>query len=255
MTAADGGVSPRVRTAAVIAHRGASRDYPANSLAAFARAIDLGADMVELDVRRTRDDVLVVQHDARHRGLPISRWTHAQLCSRPRRDGKRRGRLVGGAPPALGEVVSLCSGRIALDIELKGEGDEADMFAIALAQLTADALVVTSFIDAVVTRCKQLHPEIRAGLLVASGRHGDGNRLTGVALLDRATACGADFIAPNHLLATERFLQRAAQGGLPVVPWTVNRPKRLLRFLCDARVEAVVTDVPNVALELRRNAS
>src|SRR5450759_1398239 len=63
----------------VIAHRGASRDAPENTPAAFEAAIALGADAVELDVRRTADGVLVVHHNASRRGVPLTLLTYSAL--------------------------------------------------------------------------------------------------------------------------------------------------------------------------------
>ncbi len=63
------GVTVRPMTA-VIAHRGASKAFPENTVAAFEGALAMGADMVELDVRRTADGRLAVHHDARARGRP-----------------------------------------------------------------------------------------------------------------------------------------------------------------------------------------
>ena len=64
------GVTDGTSLPLVIAHRGASRDAPANTPAAFEAAIAVGADAVELDVRRTADGVLVVHHNASRRGVP-----------------------------------------------------------------------------------------------------------------------------------------------------------------------------------------
>src|SRR5439155_12541776 len=92
---ADPGARPRVgpppARMIVIAHRGASWDLPENTLPAFERAIEIGADFVELDVHADAGGRLVVTHDP------------------PR----------GGAYPTLEEVVDLCRGRIGLMVELK----------------------------------------------------------------------------------------------------------------------------------------
>ena len=88
-----------MRRPAICAHRGASRAHPENSLAAFATAIEMGADMIETDVRRTPRGKLVLHHD------PL---------------GPRRPRgLV-----ELAELVALADGRVALDVELKEAGDD-----------------------------------------------------------------------------------------------------------------------------------
>lgn len=96
----------------VIAHRGAWGKTGQNTLAAFEAAIDLGADVIEFDVRRTRDGRLVVHHDARAAGVATSRLDYEELSAR-----------VGGSrPPLLEEVLELAQGRIAVDVELKEAG-------------------------------------------------------------------------------------------------------------------------------------
>lgn len=193
----------------VVAHRGASAIAPENSLEAFEAAIAVGADMVEFDVRRTSDGVLVVVHDP----LPLLRYDELD----PR-------------PPRLEEVVAVCAGRIALDVELKESGVERDVLEI----VDHASFVVTSFLPDVVATTKRRRPDVRVGLL-----------------LDRdATAwdaASADFLAPHYTL-----LDRGLPGGLVV--WTVNDDSELRRCFDDARVAAVITDDPGRALALRAGA-
>jgi glycerophosphoryl diester phosphodiesterase len=192
--------------ALIVAHRGASSLAPENTLEAFEAAIAVGADMVEFDVRSTADGVLVAFHDP----LPPVRYDELH----PR-------------PPRLEEVVELCATRIALDVELKEAGVEADVLEI----VRGTSFIVTSFLPEVVADVKRLRPEVRVGLL-----------------LDRNTtswAAGpADFLAPHYT-----HLDRDLPGDLVV--WTVNDEASLRRCLADPRVAAVITDDPVLALSLR----
>src|SRR5437763_14930434 len=90
----------------VIAHRGVwGAGVPENALAAFEQAIDLGADGIEFDVRRTRDRELIIFHDAEIAGTPVANLTRAEIES-----------LGGMLPPLLEEALELARGRIALDV-------------------------------------------------------------------------------------------------------------------------------------------
>ena len=111
----------------VIAHRGASSDAPENTAAAFEAAIALGVDAVELDVRRTSDGVLVVHHNASRRGVPVAMLTHAALVRRSRNE-----------PPTLGMVLDLCAGRVAVDVEIKEPGFEAEVIEQASGRFSRD---------------------------------------------------------------------------------------------------------------------
>lgn len=181
----------------VVAHRGASSVAPENTLEAFAKAIELGADMVELDVRRGADASLAVSHDP----LP--------------------------APdvPTLEQVVELCAGRIALDVELKEPGLEEDVLRV----VAGVDVVVTSFLADVVAATKRLRPDVRTGLLLQTIPAAD---------------VAADFLAPHHSL-----LDRIP--GDDLVVWTVNDKALLERVFADPRVAAVVTDDLELALAVR----
>jgi len=115
----------------VIAHRGASFDFPENTLPAFEGAIELGADYVELDVHADRDDALVVTHDP------------------PR-----------GAHPRLEDVLDLCHGRIGVMLELKRPGRHRGIVPRALALMHDDDVLVC-FQRAALEESRALRPGIR----------------------------------------------------------------------------------------------
>lgn len=236
----------------VIAHRGASADAPDNSLPAFEVAIEAGADVVELDVRRTADGLLVAHHSARRRGVPLGRLTYRELVQRSRY-----------RPPALDEVLALCAGRVAVDVELKEAGYEAQALELVERRLEPAHVVVTSFHAGVIKTVKSLRPGLRCGLVVGLGRLRARRAAVGRAVVEPARACGADFVAMHQLLAGLRpqsarrpsaspVLAAASEARLPVAVWTVNGVRRLHHFMNDPRVAAVITDLPATAVELRQ---
>ena len=110
----------------VIAHRGVwGAGVPENSLAAFEQAIDLGADMIEFDVRRTRDGELILFHDREIAGLAVASLSRSEITDR-----------AGLLPPLLDEALELARGRIALDVELKEDG-YVDEVAVRLSAFAA----------------------------------------------------------------------------------------------------------------------
>ena len=100
----------------LIAHRGASAEKPENTLGAFRRALALGVDGIELDVRVTRDGVPVVFHDASLRRLT---GEPGRIATRTSRELKTLRVLGAGSIPRLAAVLSLVRGRAILQIELK----------------------------------------------------------------------------------------------------------------------------------------
>ena len=235
----------------VIAHRGAPTEAPGNSLAAFEAAIEAGADMVELDVRRTADSVLVAHHSAARRGVPVASLTYRELTRRSRH-----------RPPTFEEVLRVCAGRVAVDVEIKLSGYEAAALELIEAHPALRHVVVTSFHTAVIEAVKALRPAVPCGLLMGPGRLRTTRARVDVTLVDLARRCGADFIAPHQLLVGLRphsarrrsaspLLDTAAEARLPVAVWTVNGRQRLRHFLAEPRVAAIITDLPAVAVELR----
>lgn len=233
------------RTPKVIAHRGASAEARENTLEAFERAIAIGADMVEFDVRRTRDGELVAIHDASVGGIPVRALTRAEIATSS----------AGALPPLLAEIVELTAGRAGLDVELKEDGYVEHVLRV-LAAGHPGPLVVTSFLDAVVAQVKRLAPETSAGLLLGIGRPARPlrTRLSELYPVERARRCQADFLAPHFAFTRLGLLGRAAQAQLPVFVWTVNHDAGLRQMIGDERVAAVITDVPGRALAIRDNA-
>ena len=240
----------------VIAHRGASGDAPDNSLPAFEAAIAEGADLVELDVRRTADGQLIALHPARRRGTAVGRLTYDDLVRRSRH-----------RPPALEEVLTLCSGRVAVDVELKEPGYEETAIKLVERHLDPPRAVVTSFHTAIVERVKSLRPALRCGLILGFGRLRASHAGLHRTILEPARQCGADFLVAHQLLVGLRphskrqrrrsapFLTAAGAAGLPVAVWTVNGVERLRHFVAEPGVAAIITDLPAVAVELRRRGS
>ncbi len=216
----------------MIAHRGAwGAGVPENSLAAFERAIELGADMIELDVRRTRDRELIVFHDAAIGGAPVGTLTRSEIAD-----------LAGVLPPLLEEVLELASGRIALDVELKENG-YLDELAGPLSSFAASdgALIVTSFIDLVLAGLTELTPQLVRGLVLS--------RSIGSAP-ERAQACGATVVLPKMRLVDDASLAALWDAGLTVIVWDFMASKHAA-LLSDPRIRGVITDDVAGALAAR----
>jgi glycerophosphoryl diester phosphodiesterase len=222
----------------VVAHRGAWNPAPQNSLEAFEDAITMGCDAIELDVRRTADDRLVVVHDARSTGRAVAKLTHEQLIERPRTSHA----------PLLEAVLELTAGRIGLDIELKEDGYVPQVMAVVARHLSPDAYVVTSFRDAVLPAVKRAVPEARTGLLLAP-------RAPTARLAERIADARVDFLAPHAATARAGLLAWAAARDLGCWLWTVNERRALRTLSADRRVYALITDRPDRALEARAAAA
>src|SRR5687768_16417859 len=129
----------------MIGHRGAPRERPENTLASFLRALDLGADAVELDVHATRDGVVVVHHDfvpradasvAALRGRPIAELTAAELAT-----FKTSGEPI----PTLAAVLEAIGPRATVYVEIKGRDIESSVIDTIAGAPSVRGVAVHSF--------------------------------------------------------------------------------------------------------------
>jgi glycerophosphoryl diester phosphodiesterase len=229
-TAAGGQGGGGTRTL-VIAHRGAWDQAPQNSLEAVRRAAALGCDGVEIDVRRTADGQLIVVHDGRLGWRPVRRLEHREV----------QARMGAGRAPLLGDVLDEAAAQLLVDVELKEDGYVEEVMALITQRLAPERYVVTSFLPRVIAQVKHSHPPTRAGLLIGPRGARQAQR--------RVRAAGADFLAPHVTVARAGILDWAAARNLASWVWTVNDDRALRALSADARVAAVITDVPARALE------
>jgi glycerophosphoryl diester phosphodiesterase len=224
----------------IAAHRGACRVEPQNSLAAFSTAWDMGADMIEYDVRRMGDGTHIVNHDTTWQRQALRELRYSDLHDAPLRAERRR--VTGGKKPErLETVLSAYKGSMQQDIEIKEVDDGIEVIKIVLSVLEITEFVVTSFHDQVVAQIKQRHPQVKAGLLVSNpGR-----------IFERAQRANADYLCPRETLCTRMMTRRAMELNIPLVVWTVNRDLRIKRFLDDPAIQTIITDVPDRAVQLR----
>jgi len=231
------------RRVLVVAHRGASREAPENTLAAFRRAIEAGADAVELDVRLTADGNLAVIHDASVRRTTGARGRVAGITVDDLETLDAGGwfgkAFAGERIPLLEEVVEAASGRAGLFVEVKNPGSRRELVARlvrkALSRFAGEA-VVLSFDGRFARLYKGMYPGARVALLAESS---DGIKAALDAGLD-AAAVGL------HSPVPKSTRQRAADAGLGLYVWTVKSFQGFARAL-GRGADGVITDLPRQA--------
>ena len=221
----------------VIAHRGASGYRRENTLAAYALAVEQQADMIEIDLHRTRDGASVVIHDERPAGLAAGEIADATLAEVRALD------LGGGSRiPTFDEVLDAFGQTIAFNVELKrgGHGLYAGLEAAAVAALERRGLLsrtlFSSFEDAVLARLAEVAPASRRALLLEPKR--------AERPLERARAVGAEAVNPWRGLATRELVEAAHAEGLAVYVFTVN-PEHEMRRLLELGADGLFTDFPD----------
>jgi glycerophosphoryl diester phosphodiesterase len=218
----------------VIAHRGASRAEPENTIAAFRAARELGADWVELDVRLTADEQLAVHHDVALRGgghIPDTR--RADLPP---------------SVPMLGEALAACAG-MGVNVEIKNLPHEAGFDEHArIAELVAEVLaardleqpvLVSSFHPGTLARLRSIDPSVATALLTF-------NLPDPIAAVEACVAAGHVALNPFVGTADMALVKACRAAGLQVNVWTVDDPERMAELVA-LEVDGIVTNVPDVA--------
>jgi glycerophosphoryl diester phosphodiesterase len=202
-----------------IAHRGASGRYPENTRLAFTKAIEAGADMIELDCQLSRDGHVVVFHDERLNRVGRSRGTvrSKTLEQLKRLDvGGWRGRAFAGERIlTLEEALDSIDGNADLCLEIKSYQDSAPGIELKLLFIVSlERTTFSSFDYGSLTRLRELAPDANIGLIVGSPLKPN--------WLEAARSVTAKSLHVQKELATREFFSQAWEEGLDVYVWTVN---------------------------------
>jgi glycerophosphoryl diester phosphodiesterase len=224
----------------VIGHRGAPRMARENTVAAFRAAAEAGADMVELDVRRTADGALVVHHDA---ALDDGRLIVETLAD-----------ALPQWLPALDHALDACAG-MTVNVEIKNsprdpDYDEDNFVAADVVDVIdragwPDRVVVSTFNLGTIDAVRAATGAMATGWLVLPG-------MDLAAAIDTTAAHDLDAIHPYDTSVTPASVVAAHAAGLQVNVWTVDDPDRMVE-LAAWGVDGIVTNVPDVAVRVLRH--
>lgn len=228
----------------VIGHRGALGYAPENTMASFEVGLQLGVDLIELDIHMSRDGHLVVMHDGEVTRTTdgsgrISDMTLAEIARLDagcKFDERFRGQRV----PLLSEVMAWARGRIPLVIEIKGDpevspGIEEKLIDLVHQHRILDEVIVISFHHTAVKRAKELEPGLATGILY-SGRLVD---TTGA-----ARAARADSVRPQWSYWTRELVDEVHAAGLTASAWVVNSEARA-ELLVNMGIDSIGSDYPD----------
>ncbi len=209
----------------IIAHRGASAYKHENTIEAFQKAIDMGADAIELDIRKSKDDVLLVHHDASlsQYEKPISKMIFSEI----REFNKKSDYQV----PTLKEVLLLCKDKISLDIELKEIGYEKSVVELALQYFMSENILFTSFRKKALEAIHAIDNNINAGYLFHKP------------LMLKSIPQFVDFVLPNHALCKVGYLNKLKKLSKPIIIWTVDKQKTKEKYK-QRNIFALITNDP-----------
>lgn len=228
------------------AHRGASAVCPENTMAAFRKALELGATGIETDVQMTKDGKLILIHDE-----TVMRTTGEQgfvkdytLEEIQRFDAGSwfSEEFRGERLPSLEELLELTKDRgTIVNIELKnGAIQYPDLEEKVIATIQnfgmEDRVVISSFNHYSLVKCKSIAPDIRTGILYIEGLY---------KAWEYGQTVGADALHALKYAVLPEWVEEAKACGIVYHPWTVNEPEEMKRLIA-ARVAGIITDYPDL---------
>jgi glycerophosphoryl diester phosphodiesterase len=241
----------------VVGHRGASGHAPENTMAAFRRAVEMGAGFIETDLQLSRDAQVVAIHDS-----TLERTTngHGQvhLQSLEQIRALDAGAWFVPSPPVsfsgervptLDEILSFSREHdVNFYLEIKSGSAWGVEHAVVGAVRDANAsarIVILSFDAAILDSVYRLDGTMMTGFLC---EHPSND------LVERAVRLGARQLAPRGDLITPALVKKAHDAGLQVVAWTINEPEQMRRLM-DAGVNGIMTDYPDRLVQVIRESA
>jgi len=230
----------RSNKTAVVAHRGASGFAPENTLAAFSKAINMGADYVELDVQFTLDEKVVVIHDPTLERTTnfvgnVSDFTLTELQKADAGSWFSED-FSNEKVPTLEQVLDLVSGRLQLNVEIKNREEYStivDKVIHILKKNLFHDVFISSFSRDIIELVKEIDQSIQTGYLFEHK------------LLKHIYEGNWEFLCASHLLVNREFFNKAREYGKRLFVWTVNKNHEMEKMI-ELGVDGIITNYPDI---------
>jgi glycerophosphoryl diester phosphodiesterase len=252
---------PEPRTCLHIGHKGAAGLEPENTLRSLRRALELGVDMVEFDVRRTRDGAIVLLHaeelaETTNGQGRVGDWTLSDL----RQLDAGRGERI----PTLEEAIETVRGRARMLVDLKETGWEDALVRVLRAMRVEHQAMVSSLIASSLQRLKARNPTLKASFSYPEDKGGASQKpylapiISAVVWAMRFTlpwrilgmldSAQADAATLYYKLVTPRIVELIHRRGREVYVWTVDDPAEMRRFRAMG-VDGVISNRPDLLVD------
>lgn len=219
------------RALEVTAHRGASTICPENTMSAFKKAHELGADWIELDVGETKDNKIIVMHDSNFkRTTKVNKEVYDVFYDEVKTYDAGNGEKI----PLLEEVIEYASkNNIKLNIELKPTGRENNLeknvIDIVEKYSFIDRCIITSATYKVLENVKKINSDIKTAYVMSIA-------IGNITLLDKA-----DVFSIESSNVTENLVKKVHNSGKELLVWTVNNESSINKMI-DLNVDNIITD-------------
>lgn len=224
----------------IISHAACGGHAPENTLAGVRKAIELGAEGIEIDVQASADGVPVLMHD-----LTVDRTTNGSGAVAGLSLERLRALDAGGEPvPTLAEVLDLTQGKVLLIMEIKQPGIEEHIARVVHEKQALDDVMAWSFYPPALQGMRAAEPQIPCALLIAGESMAQWDKMRSLAL--RLGAQGVSVFAPA---IDERIAEDCRRRGLALYTWTPDSSKEIARLVA-LDVDGVCSNFPDKVVEV-----
>lgn len=215
-----------------IGHRGARAYEPENTLSSFKRAIELGVDAVELDVRRTKDNEIVVIHNS-----DVDKTTDGSgsVSDFTLEEIKKFVTEKGEQIPTLEEVLELVGKRIKILVEVKETGIEEKVLGLIREKGLMENVIIVSFHEDALRKVRELDDKVATGLIYV--RHKNP--------IQAALTLKAEYLLPLYRFTHSANVRKAHEKGLKVIVWTINKKEEVAEYRKKG-VDGIASDRPDI---------
>ncbi len=213
-----------------VGHRGARAYEIENTLESFKKAMELGANAVELDVRQSKDAKLIISHDDNlkkvfGKDVIVNEATLAELKQ-----------LTGNRIVTLEEALHFLDRKIEkILVELKEAGYEKKVLDAIRKEKLEDRVIVVSFLEEALANIRRLDKKIETGLIYTKFRNP----------IDAALKLNAQYLVPLYRFIHTRDVEKAHKNNLKVIVWTINTKEEAREYIAKG-VDGIATDKPDI---------
>jgi glycerophosphoryl diester phosphodiesterase len=215
-----------------IGHRGARAYEPENTLRSFKKAVEMGVDAVELDVRKTKDRQLVVIHDADVKKTTDGKGLVSELTLKELKEfSAEKGEKI----PTLKEALDFLDKKAKILIELKETDVEKQVLAVVREKGLQKNVIIVSFMEETLGKVRKLDKEVETGLIYVKHKNP----------IKAALDLEASYLLPLYRFTHTANVKKAHENGLKVIVWTINKPEEVIEYVKKG-VDGIASDKPDI---------
>ncbi len=213
-----------------VGHRGARAYEIENTLESFQKAIELGVNAIELDVRKSKDGKLVIIHDDNLKKV-FGKDVFVNQATLKELKQSTENKI-----PTLEEALKTIGRKVEkILIELKEVGYEKKVLEIVKKEKLKDRVIIISFHEQALSNVRKLDKEIETGLIYSKYQNP----------VDAALQLNAQYLVPLYRFTHTRDVEKAHKNNLKVIVWTINTKQEVKEYIAKG-VDGIATDKPDI---------